>query len=86
MNRREIPGLFSNGAAAEMIVRAPEVNPADPIPAMALPTIRAFEEGAVAHTSDPSSKRARNAKKVYYSGKVNIQWSGKSRNTKTADL
>lgn len=63
---RDLPGLFSNGAAAEMIVSAPEVRPEEPMPATALPTMSAVELGAAAQTTDPNSKIPRNEKKVYF--------------------
>jgi hypothetical protein len=49
-----------------MMVIAPEAIPNDPIPAIALPTINAFELAAVAQTNEPSSNTVRNARKVYF--------------------
>jgi hypothetical protein len=66
---RGLPGRFSKGAAAEIMVSAPEVSPEEPIPATALPTMRALELGAVAQTIDPNSKIPRKTKKVYFDEK-----------------
>jgi hypothetical protein len=67
MNREYIPALRSNAIEVAMIVIAPEASPDPPIPATALPTINAFELGAVAQTKEPSSNINRKAKKVYCS-------------------
>lgn len=37
------------------MTRAPEKMPAEPTPAMALPMIRAMDDGATPHMSEPSS-------------------------------
>jgi len=58
-------GLLSNGMLAEMIVKAPFIRPEAPIPATARPTINMFESTATPQRSDPNSKRATKAKKVY---------------------
>jgi hypothetical protein len=54
------------GAAAETIVRAPFEIPDVPIPAIARPIINISEDFAAPHITEPSSKKPRNARKVYY--------------------
>lgn len=39
-----------------MIIKLPAKIPAEPMPAMARPTIKAVEFGAVAHIREPTSK------------------------------
>lgn len=51
-----IRGRFSIGATWAIAVIAPVNKPADPRPAIARPTIKALDEGAVAHTKEPTSK------------------------------
>jgi hypothetical protein len=50
-------GRFSSGTIWAIIVVAPEKMPADPIPAMALPTMKLVELGAAPHRADPTSKK-----------------------------
>jgi hypothetical protein len=47
------------------MMREPEKIPAQPSPAIALPTINAGEEGAAPQTTDPSSKIADQLAAVY---------------------
>jgi len=49
-------GLFTRGTEYAMMTRAPEKIPADPIPAMARPMMRATEVGAAPQTTEPTSK------------------------------
>jgi hypothetical protein len=58
-------GRFSRGRAAAMIERAPFNKPADPRPATALPIMNMFDEVATPQISEPSSKRAKNQRKVH---------------------
>jgi hypothetical protein len=60
-----MPGLFAIGTHWAMIVKAPFRMPEVPIPAMARPTISIFEEVAMPQIREPSSKIAKNARKVH---------------------
>jgi len=50
-------GLQCKGTAVATTTKLPVKIPAQPRPAIALPTIRVIEVGATPHSSDPSSKR-----------------------------
>jgi hypothetical protein len=50
---------------AEMMTSAPEKIPAVPMPATALPTMRAVLDGAIAHTKEPSSNMKIATRKLY---------------------
>lgn len=52
-------GLFLKGALAAMISKAPENRPAEPKPAIALPTIKATEVGAAPQIALPTSNQNR---------------------------
>jgi hypothetical protein len=58
------------GAIAERIVRAPLLSPDPPIPATALPTMSMFDDRAVPQSTEPSSKRHKKARNVYYANLV----------------
>jgi hypothetical protein len=62
----DLPGLFSNGTDALMIVKAPLINPEPPRPATALPTINILEETATPQRREPSSKTAKKLRKVTF--------------------
>jgi len=62
-----------------MIVIVLENGPEDPIPAMALPSIKASEVVAAAHTSEPSSNVARNARKVCFIVTIRTRYSGSTK-------
>ena len=47
-------GLFSSGEMYVIMPKAPWISPAAPIPATALPTMKAAEVDAVAQTIDPT--------------------------------
>lgn len=49
-------GLLASGTICAIITVAPENMPADPIPAIARPTMKASELGAPPQTADPTSK------------------------------
>ncbi len=49
-------GRLCRGTEYAMTIKAPENIPAQPMPAIARPTIRALDVGAIPQTSDPSSK------------------------------
>jgi hypothetical protein len=49
---------------------APENTPAIPIPAIARPTMKVVELGAVPHRRDPTSKTVKADKKVHLAGKI----------------
>jgi len=51
-------GRRTRGTVREMIITPPLKTPADPSPAIARPTIKAFDVGATPQISDPSSKSA----------------------------
>jgi hypothetical protein len=51
-------GRFASGIVCTMMTMVPENRPAEPRPAMARPTMRAFEVGAEPQIADPISKRA----------------------------
>ena len=59
------PGLLADGTDVATMVTAPLARPEAPIPATALAMINIFEESAAPHRRDPSSKSARNVRKVY---------------------
>jgi hypothetical protein len=65
------PGLFVIGTHPEIMVKAPFNIPEVPIPATARPTINIFEEVDKAQISEPSSKRAKKARKVHWVPNVN---------------
>jgi hypothetical protein len=58
-------GRFSKGRMRAMMIKAPEVIPAQPMPATALPTIRTREDGAAAQTMEPTSKTHRAKRKIH---------------------
>lgn len=49
-------GRLASGTICAIITVAPENMPADPIPAIARPTMKALELGAPPQTADPTSK------------------------------
>jgi hypothetical protein len=49
-------GLFGSGTISDTTTVAPENIPADPIPAMARPMIKAVDDGAAPHRAEPPSK------------------------------
>jgi hypothetical protein len=49
-------GLFCNGTLYAIIISAPENIPAEPTPAIALPTIKVIEFGAAPQIALPTSK------------------------------
>jgi len=51
-------GRFANGIVCTIMTTVPENRPAEPRPAMARPTMRAFDVGAEPQMADPTSKRA----------------------------
>jgi hypothetical protein len=53
------------------MINAPENTPADPIPAMVRPRIKATELGAAPHTAEPTSKRKMAKMKTYF-GDANV--------------
>ena len=59
-------GRLWSGIAPAITVIAPFINPDAPIPVMARPPINIDEELATPHIKDPSSKMAKNIKKVGY--------------------
>jgi hypothetical protein len=61
-----ILGLLSIGMHAAMIVRPPLIMPAPPIPAIALPTMNIFDEIATPEMREPTSKRAKKDRNVFY--------------------
>ncbi len=61
-----IRGRFTTGAAEAMMVRAPFIKPAPPIPPTALPIINISEETEAADINAPNSKIARKQRKVHY--------------------
>ena len=58
-------GLFSSGATEDKIVRPPFIKPAAPIPETARPTIKLFELGDTAQSSEPSSKMPRKERNIF---------------------
>lgn len=65
LNRKVTMGVEQR---LELTIRVPETIPAPPIPATALPTIRATELGAVAHTIDPASNMSSAVRKTHFTG------------------
>jgi hypothetical protein len=63
--RPNTTGRRAKGTAIEMMTKAPEKMPATPMPAMALPTMRAVLDGATAQTNEPTSKMKMATRKVY---------------------
>lgn len=59
--------LLCSGAAPATMVKAPFIKPDMPSPATALPMINIVEEVETPHIRDPSSNKAKNAKKVNWS-------------------
>lgn len=59
-------GRFRSGIRSTMIIDAPTRDPAPPTPVIALPIIKAKDEGAVAHTIEPTSKMATSVMKVHF--------------------
>jgi hypothetical protein len=58
------------GFIGDTDIKPPENTPATPMPAIARPTMTAFEFFAVALTRHPTSKRARADKNVALAGKA----------------
>ncbi len=56
---------FFVGRMAEKIVTAPFASPAEPIPAIALPTMNMADELAAPHMADPTSKMIKKVIKVH---------------------
>ena len=50
-------GLFSSGTVCIIKITDPAVIPAEPIPAIARPNMKAVELGAAPQTAEPTSKR-----------------------------
>jgi len=48
-----------------MMTIQPEKRPEEPSPAMARPTIKAFEVGAAPHTAEPTSKMSIEVRKTH---------------------
>ena len=59
-------GRWRRGTEWARMINAPEKIPAHPSPAIARPTISAFEVGAAPQIKDPSSKIPIAAKKVHF--------------------
>jgi hypothetical protein len=59
-------GLDRRGTEFAMIKIAPEKSPAEPTPAMARPTIRAVDVGAIPQMKEPSSKMNRAVMKTHF--------------------
>jgi len=57
---------LSSGAEAARIVSIPVREPADPIPAIALPTMKSVDVFATPHIKDPTSKIPRPPRKRNY--------------------
>lgn len=53
------------GTLSDRSSKAPGDIPPDPMPAIALPTIRPFEVGVEAHTKDPTSNKAKAIRYVH---------------------
>jgi hypothetical protein len=51
-------GRLTSGTVLDIMITPPLKTPAEPSPAIALPTIKAFDVGATPQISDPSSKSA----------------------------
>lgn len=62
MGRSGLPGRFSMGTELEMMMRAPLMMPAAPIPATARPTINMADEVAAPHKTEPTSKMRKKAR------------------------
>lgn len=62
---RNIPGRFSRGAEADMIVSAPLRMPAPPHPATALPTMNMAEDVDTPQIREPNSKITSAPMKVF---------------------
>ena len=60
------------GTHSAMIVKAPFWMPEVPIPATARPTINIFEDVATPQSKEPNSKTPKKARKVHYTGWVNV--------------
>jgi hypothetical protein len=72
---RNSPGLDGIGTLAPIIVRAPFTRPELPSPATARPIINILEDWATPHNTEPNSKRARKARKVYcHKSATRKQW------------
>jgi hypothetical protein len=59
-------GRLDKGTHAAIIVKAPFKMPEPPIPAIARPTINIFDDVAIPHIKDPSSKTKKKLRKVHY--------------------
>lgn len=62
----DVLGRCVIGAAEAIIVKAPFISPAPPIPPIALPTMNIVEETEAAEIKAPNSKIARKVRKVHY--------------------
>lgn len=59
-------GRFRSGTECARMIKAPEKIPAHPKPAIARPTMRAFEVGETPQTKDPSSNIPIAAKNTHF--------------------
>lgn len=50
-------GRLSNGVIGIIMTTTPDMTPAEPIPAIARPIMKALEVGAAPHNAEPVSKR-----------------------------
>jgi hypothetical protein len=62
-----IVGRLDIGTHPETIVKAPFKMPEPPIPAIARPIINIFDDVAIAHIKEPSSKTKKKPMNVHYS-------------------
>jgi len=58
-------GRLTIGTVYAMMTIQPEKRPEEPSPAMARPTIKAFEVGAAPHTAEPTSKMSIEVRKTH---------------------
>lgn len=63
-------GRFLGGTTIEMVTSAPEYIPAQPSPAIVLPTMNEAESGANAQSNDPASNRTIAPIRTRRTGKV----------------
>lgn len=59
-------GRFARGTICAMIIVVPEKIPAEPIPAIARPTTKAFEFGAPPQSADPTSNMVIAIRKIVF--------------------
>lgn len=67
-------GLSRSSVVMEKMVMPPRKSPVPPRPAIALPIMKAFIDGAAPHIAEPTSKRKTERMNVHFTLNVRKNW------------